>query len=251
MMKILIVDDEFKARRLITNLLEAEYGKKVTLIQASNLPDAVALIKEEQPEVVLLDIRMPEYSGLDIVRFFDAEQMNFQIIFTTAYNEYAVEAFKTSASDYLLKPIDPDELFAAIKKAQNNIKTSDLNKKLSNLEEAFVKLSVKKIALEVPKGFMFVNHEDIIMFEADGMYTTVHLHKKPSQTICKPLKHFVDQLNDNPIFYKPQRSFLINLKYISEVKRNEGLYIILENGKSIAVSRDKREEFLNIIASVF
>ena len=250
-MKILIVDDELKARRLLTNLIKDQYADGFHLETAKSLPEAVSLIKENTPDIVLMDIKMPEYSGLEIANFLDLTVFNFQLIFTTAHNEYAIEAFKLSATDYLLKPIDPDELYESIEKAKANIKKASLNDKLKQLQKAFVSLSVNKIALEIPKGFMFVAHDDIIYLEAEGMYTKVYLKDKPAELICKPLKHFVNQLEENPLFYKPHRSYLVNLKYIKEVKRNEGLYMVLDNGKSIAIARDKREEFLKLIASVF
>lgn len=250
-MKIIIIDDEAKARRLLTNLLTEIYGEKCRLYQAENLPEGVALIRKEKPDIVLLDIQMPKYSGLEITQFFAKEEISFQIIFTTAYNEYALEAFRTSATDYLLKPIDPDELEKAVEKAVLIGNTMASNKRLETLEQAFMQLSLSKIALEVPRGFLFASHDEIIFLEADGMYTNVYLSGKRKELICKPLKHFVEQLSSNQLFYRPHRSYLINLKHIKEVKKGDGFYILMENDKVVKIARDRKEDFLSLIERVF
>ncbi len=250
-MKIVIIDDESKARRLLSNILTEIYGERFQLFQAANLVDGVELIRKEEAEIVLLDIQMPKYSGLEITRFFANESINFQIIFTTAHNQYALEAFRASATDYLLKPIDHDELERAIDQAVSNQSSRVDSKRLEKLEQAFLKLSLNKIALEVPKGYFFVSHDDIILFEADGMYTKAYLANKRVELICKPLKHFVEQLLSNNLFYRPHRSYLINLKHIKEVKKGDGFYIVMKNDKLVKVARDKKGEFLKMIERVF
>lgn len=250
-MKIIIIDDESKARRLLTNILTDIYKDQVELFEASNLPQGVSLIRENKPDIVLLDIQMPKYSGLEITQFFAHEEIGFQIIFTTAHNQYALEAFRASATDYLLKPIDHDELERAINKAIFNGKNQSEVKRLERLEQAFLKLSLNKIALEIPKGFLFVSHDEIILLEADGMYTKVYLSKQRTELICKPLKHFVDQLVNDKLFYRPHRSYLINLKHIKEVKKGDGFYIVMQNDKLVKIARDKKDAFLQLIERVF
>lgn len=250
-MKIVIIDDENKARKLIAALLNEEYNKSFTIYEAEDLVSGCQIIKEIQPDIVFLDIEMPNHSGLQISDFLEPLEMNFQLIFITAYNEYAIQAFKLSAVDYLLKPIDISEFKNAVEKAKQNIQKGNISNKLDELKKVFNQLSLNKMVLEVPKGVLFVSHDDIIAFEADGMYTKVFMHDNSTQLICKPLKHFVEQLENKLIFYKPHRSYLINLKFMKELSRKDGYHIIMENNKTIPVAKEKKEEFLELIQSMF
>lgn len=250
-MKAIIIDDENKARRLISTLVREQCPEITALLEASDLESGVALIKEHQPDIVFLDIEMPGHSGLQIAEFFEPNEMNFQIIFITAYNEYAIQAFKLSAIDYLLKPIDSQELKNAIDKAKKAIDKNSITDKLDDLKKVFHQLSLNRMVLDVPKGILFVSHDDILLFEADGMYTKVYMKNNESQLICKPLKHFVDQLQDKPIFYKPHRSYLVNLKYIKELSKKDGFHLIMENNKTIPISKEKKDEFIQLIQDVF
>ena len=250
-MKVIIIDDENKARRLISTLLSENCPEITLQLEADDLETGVALIKEHQPDIVFLDIEMPKHSGLHIVDFFEPNEMNFQIIFVTAYNDYAIQAFKLSAVDYILKPVDISELKSAIEKAKRNIESKSINNRLDDLKRVFQQLSLNKMVLEVPKGILFVSHDDIILFEADGMYTKVYMKNNESQLICKPMKHFVDQLQDKPIFYKPHRSFLVNLRYIKELSKKDGFHLIMENNKTIPITKEKKDEFMQLIQDMF
>jgi len=250
-MKALIIDDENKARRLLEALIVQECKEITSIFQAGDLEAGIETIKEQQPDVVFLDIEMPKYSGLQILDFFENKEVNFQIIFTTGYNHYAVEAFKLSAIDYLLKPIDVEELKLAVEKAINVIQDKNIANKFDDLKKAFKQLSLNKIALEIPKGIIFVSHDDVLLFEADSMYTKVYLKDGKTELICKPLKHFVEQLESKPIFYKPHRSYLINLKHIKELSKKDGYFLIMENKKTIPIAKDKKEEFIKIVQEVF
>ncbi|PIB32778.1 DNA-binding response regulator [Gaetbulibacter sp. 5U11] len=250
-MKAIIIEDEKRARRILKTLIEEECPKILTVFDAENLLEGVAIIKAEQPDVVFLDIEMPNHSGLQILEFFKNDTINFQIIFTTAYGHYAIDAFKLSAVDYLLKPIDIDELKIAINKASDSLEENFIKEKLLNLERNFQQLALNKIALEVPKGIRFVSHEDILYFEADGVYTKVFLQNGKTELICKTLKHFTEQLSNKPLFYKPHRSYLINLKYMTEITKKDGLQVIMSNNKSIPIARDRKDEFMDIINRVF
>ena len=250
-MKVLIIDDENKARRLISTLLTENYPEIQLQLEAADLESGVALIKEHRPDIVFLDIEMPKHSGLQIVDFFEPNEINFQIIFITAYNDYALQAFKLSAIDYILKPVDTNELKNAVEKAKKNIEAKSINNRLDDLKRVFQQLSLNKMVLEIPKGILFVSHDDIILFEADGMYTKVYMKNNESQLICKPMKHFVDQLQDKPIFYKPHRSYLVNLKYIKELSKKDGFHLVMENNKTIPIAKEKKDEFMQMIQDLF
>jgi two-component system LytT family response regulator len=250
-MKALIIDDENKARRLLEALLLDVCPEITHIYQASDLVSGVKLIDEEQPDIVFLDIEMPNHSGLQILDFFEGKAVNFQIIFVTAYNQYALEAFKLSAVDYLLKPVDIKELKKAVDKVITAYQEKNITNQFDDLKKAFKQLSLNKIALEIPKAIIFVTHDDIQLFEADGMYTKVYLSAGKTELICKPLKHFVEQLKDKPIFYKPHRSYLINLKNIKEFIKKDGFYILMDNDVTVPISKDKKDEFLRLIKEVF
>ena len=250
-MKVLIVDDENKARRLLEKLLTEECPQITEILQAADLLSAIDIINTEQPKIVYLDIEMPNHSGLQILEMLGTSMIDFQIIFTTAYNQYAVDAFKLSATDYLLKPIDSQELRVATEKAITALKENAINNQLRDLKKAFNQLALNKIALEIPKGIIFISHDDIILFEADGMYTRVYLANGESEFICKPLKHFAEQLSEMPIFYKPHRSFLVNLKHIKELSKKDGYHLVMSNNKTLPISKEKREEFMTVLNEVF
>lgn len=250
-MKVIIIDDEKRARRILSTIIKEECPEVKTILEAENLKDGVSIIKTEKPDIVFLDIEMPNHSGLQILDFFKNEPIHFQIIFTTAYGHYAIEAFKLSAVDYLLKPIDIEEIKTAVSKAASNMEENFIKEKLINLERSFEQLALNKIALEVPKGIRFISHEDILFFEADGAYTKVYLQNGKIELICKTLKHFTEQLSTKPLFYKPHRSFLINLKYMTEITKKDGLQVIMSNNKSIPIARERKEDFMEIINRVF
>ncbi len=249
-MKAIIIDDEKRARHLLSNLLTEHCASITSIEEAQDLASGVDLIKTSKPDVVFLDIEMPNQSGLDILEYFP-NQIDFKIIFVTAYNQYAIEAFKLSAVDYLLKPVDTTELKEAVIKAEEAIRANNLNDQLNKLRDSLKQLSIDKIALEIPKGIMFASHNDIVYFEADGMYTNVQLIDGKQKTICKPLKHFVEQLERNAMFFKCHRSYLINLKYVDELVKDDGDYLLMNNQKRIPISKSKRDQFLEVIKETF
>lgn len=249
-MNFLIVDDERSARALLHTFL-TEHFTHCTTHEAANLKTAVTILKNTAIDVVFLDIEMPEENGLEILKYFEPSQIQFEIIFTTAYHQFAIDAFKLNAVDYLLKPIDEDELIKATQKALEQRNQQRLGAKIENLKTALQQLSVSKIALEVPKGILFMELEDIIYFEADGMYTNVHLQNKETKLVCKPLKFFTEQLESKPMFFKCHRSYLINLHYVKELVKNEGDYLILQNQTHIPIAKSKKEQLLTVIKEIF
>ncbi|AQS93655.1 MULTISPECIES: LytTR family DNA-binding domain-containing protein [Polaribacter] len=250
-MKVLIIDDESHARNVLATLLEEECNGVENIYQATNLSEGVSIIKSKKPQLILLDIEMPQQSGLEILDYFKGEPIDFKIVFTTAYNQYAIEAFKTSAVDYLLKPIDSDELKSAVNKVKVISENLSVKDKILTLEKSFQQLALNKIALDLPRGIKFISHDKILFFEADGVYTKVHLVNGSSETICKTLKHFTDQLADKPLFYKPHRSYLINLKFMDELIKKDGIHIVMQNKRTIPIARDRKDAFLKMINNTF
>lgn len=249
-MTALIIDDEPKARKLLEVLIKENCPKINNVFNAEDLIGGVELIKTKQPQIVFLDIEMPEHSGLELLDFLPKEQYNFEIIFTTAYSQYAIQAFELSAIDYLLKPLRADKLKTAVKKAVDTIGKSQVNTKLEALRKSLNDSNFNKVGLPIADGIKFVNFEDIILLKADGMYTTIMLKNNTELLISKPLKHFATLLSKIPVFYKPHRSYLINLKYIQEYSKKDGGYIIMDNNESVSISKDKKEAFLAIVQNI-
>lgn len=250
-MKVLIIDDENKARRLMGMMLDEHCPIITEQAEAEDLELGVALIKKMKPDIVFLDIEMPQYSGLQILEFFEGKTIDFQIVFVTAYNQYAIDAFKLNAVDYLLKPFSKEDLITAVDKAVLAQEQNKISLNLNALKSSLKQLSQEKIALNVPRGVIFINHSDILYLEADGMYTTFYLMDGSKELICKPLKHFNDQLSKNVNFYSSHRSYLINMKRIKEFNKKDGGHLIMENGKSVPISRYKKDEFLQVIQDTF
>lgn len=246
-MKVLIVDDERKARSVLRILLEENCSNVSEILEANDLLSAVDIIKKETPQLVFLDIEMPEHSGLEIIDFIDRDAYNFEIIFVTAYNEYAIQAFQLSAIDYLLKPVRPSKIKEAVDKAVKQIGRNELFVRLEELKKSFNTQKLKKIALPFSNGIKFVDFEDIIMLEAEGMYTKITTINS-ELLVSKPLKHFVELLKTQTTFYKTHRSFLINLKFIKEYIKKDGGYIIMNTNKTVSISREKKEEFLSLVS---
>ena len=249
-MKAVIIDDEKKARNVLRTLLLDNCSKITQIFEAENLLKGVTLIKNEKPNLVFLDIEMPENSGLEILNYIDKDAFNFEIIFVTAYSEFAIQAFQLSAIDYLLKPIQPSQLTEAVEKAISQIGKSQISLKLEELKNSLQNSNFKKIGLPYTDGIKFVNFDDIIMLEADGMYTKVYLKNTKDILVSKPLRFFLELFTAETTFYKPHRSFLINLMYIKEYVKKDGGYILMENDKTVSISNDKKEEFLTIVQNI-
>lgn len=249
-MKIVIIDDEPKARKLLQVLVEENCPKITKIFTAEDLLSGIEIIKTEAPQIVFLDIEMPQHSGLEIFDFIDNTKCNFEIIFTTAYSEYAIQAFELSAIDYLLKPLREDKLQDAVEKAVKNIGKSQINIKLEELRKSLTVSNFNKIGLPIADGIKFVNFNKIIMLKADGMYTQISFKNAPGILISKPLRHFATLLENIPEFYKPHRSYLVNLKYIQEYSKKDGGYIVMDNQEIVSVSKDKKEEFLTIVQNI-
>ncbi|WP_103067930.1 LytR/AlgR family response regulator transcription factor [Aquimarina sediminis] len=249
-MKAIIIDDERKARNLLRVLVEENCPKITQIYEAGDLITGVEIIKSEEPNIVFLDIEMPEHSGLEILNFIEKDVVNFEIIFTTAYSEYAIQAFQLSAIDYLLKPVRPSQVKEAVNKAMAILGKSQITNKLEELKNSLSSSNFKKIGLPVADGIKFIEFEDIIMMEADGMYTKITTTSENEILISKTLKHFVNLLQNIPTFYKPHRSYLINLKYIQRYVKSDGGYIIMDNGKAVSISKEKKEAFLEIVSNI-
>ncbi len=249
-MKVIIIDDERKARSLLKVLIEENCPKITAIHEAEDLLSGVEKIKTHKPDIVFLDIEMPEHSGLELLDYINKDDFNFEIIFVTAYSEYAIQAFQLAAIDYILKPVRPTQISEAVEKAIKGIGNSQISAKLEELKKSLTASNFNKIGLPFSEGIKFVNFDEIIMLEADGMYTKIQTVNEADILVSKPLKHFVTLLSKISTFYRPHRSFLINLKFIKEYVKKDGGYIVMDNQKSVSISKDKKEEFLTIVQHI-
>ena len=236
----IVVDDDKSTSELIKIILKRDYPEIELVGSAYCVEDGLTLLHQVNVNILFLDIEMPDGTGFDLL--LRLANKNFHVIFVTAFNDYAIQAFKVNAIDYVTKPIDIDELKSAIDKAKRII-NDDLLQNL-NLNEVVSKLinSSKKIAFQVGSGVEYINADDILYIEADGNYSTIHLRDK-NMVVIKQLKYIEQQLEQH-YFFRSHRSTIINLRHIISYNLNKEEDIVLSNGAKLFISRNKRDEFL-------
>jgi len=247
MIKAIIIDDEVRARSVLRNLIDQFCPEVEIVCECIDVPDAVIKINKHKPDVVFCDIEMPNYSGLELTSFF--EEVNFEIIFATGYSDYAIQAFEVSAVEYLLKPIRIEKLEIAIEKLKLKLDQSNMAKRIDTLKENLTEGVIKKIALPVIDGLVFVDVLDIELLEADGSYTKVWFTDGKHLLISKRIKYFETLLDKYPQFYRAHRSYLININSITKYSRKES-YIYMENSQAVRIAREKKAHFENYISTV-
>lgn len=240
MRKAIIIEDETRAQIYLKGIIEMHFPYINICAVCDDLPSGVIAIRKHKPDLVFLDIEMPKYNGLEIVNFFDETELNFGIIFTTAYNQYAIQAFKTSALDYLLKPIDVDELKACINRYETKQKTIT-----ENIIKANQLLQPNtKIAIPDGNNLLMIDTTEIVYLKADNSYTSIHLNNGKTHVTSRFLKNFEDHLKTNSSFFRCHKSYIINIDYVKSYSKSNGGTIILDNHIEIPVSQDKSEELI-------
>lgn len=241
----IIIDDELKGRIALSQKLH-DYCKEVRLTgEAESGEEGIKLIQQLKPDIVFLDIEMPRMNGFEML--LKLPQKNFDLIFTTAYDQYAIKAIKYAAFDYLLKPIDIEELKIAVSKS--NSPNRNTEKRLEVLgQNLYGKAFLNKIAIPSLEGLLFFNTSDIVHLEASRNYTTIYFQNAPKLIATKTLKDFEDMLPTD-IFFRTHHSHLINLNYIKRYIRGDGGQIEMQDGAYIEVSRRKKEDFLKAMGS--
>jgi two-component system LytT family response regulator len=237
-MHTIIIDDEIAAIENLQIMLN-KYCKNINIVAtAQSADEGVLLINKENPDLIFLDIEMPHTNGFDLLKRFP--NPTFSVIFTTAYNQYAIQAIKFSALDYLLKPIDVDELITAVSKVEDKSKIDDerLNVLLKNIDTK----TTKRLALPKDGGYSIIKVETIIRCEASDNYTTFYIKDKKPILVSRTLKEFENMLpKDN--FLRVHQSHLINIDKVEEYYKTDGAYVLMEDGSTVSISRRKREEF--------
>lgn len=242
-MKCLIVDDEAKARQNLSNLLRDDHPNVEIVASVGTINEAVQVIEAEKLDIVFLDIEMDGETGFELLDHFPS--FDFQLIFITAHDEYAIRAFKYSALDYLLKPIDLDDLDAAIHKVEQQLQKGVSKEQLDYMLQMLKTTKVpEKLIIPTTESMIFVDYADIIRCEADEGYTFVHLQNK--ETICssKNIKYY-DELLTSKGFFRIHRSHLINVRQVKEYLKSDGGYVIMKDQSTIPVSRRRRQDFID------
>jgi len=242
MLRALIIDDEDHMRDTLIKLLASHCPEVVVVGQASGVSTGMAAINEYMPELVFLDIQLKDGTGFDLL--YHLPSVDFKVIFVTAYDQYALQAFRYSAVDYLLKPINPELLAEAVQRAGKMIQ-EHFNLQMQTLEENLksVNKQNKKIIIKTTENIHLLEMKNIISCESDSSYTTVHTSDGDKILVSKTLKEYEDMLADCG-FYRVHKSWLINMLQIKRFERLDGGYIIMSNDLKIPVASRKRDELM-------
>lgn len=249
-MKALIIEDEQKSREMLATLIKKNFSEVTLVGEGKNVAEGVELIKTLQPDLVFLDISMPDGTGFDVLE--KVQGLKFEIIFTTATDKHALKAIKYSACDYLLKPIDIEELKVAIEKVLSKKSTSipsmeNLQFLIQNLKRADDNYS--KITLPTGNAYEIVNIKDIVRCEADGSYTNFFLSGGKKLMVSASLKHYEDLLPAND-FIRIHHHHLINMNHVVRFLKIDGGYAIMSDNSQLEISRRKKDAFLERLNAV-
>lgn len=248
MIKAVIIDDEKNALEVLEMQLN-QFCKEVTILATCNGgKDGVKAIKELQPDLVFLDIEMPHINGFDVLE--QTKNLNYKVIFTTAYDQFAIKAFKFSAIDYLLKPIDIVDLQNAVKKVQKETNTHSLEDKIKLLvEQYYPQKNRQKVALPVGNMLEFFDVDEIIRVESDSNYSHIFLANQKKITLSKTLKDVEENIKGEP-FFRVHQSHLINTNHVDKAVKGENAYVVMKDGTTITVSRNRKDEFFELFRKI-
>ena len=245
MIRTVVIEDEEFSRKMLLAMLH-EHCRQINIVaEADSVEGGLAAIAEQRPQLVLLDIELKSATSFEILE--QLPEINFELVFTTAFDHYALKAIKFCAIDYLLKPIDLNELKIAVSKAEKRLNREYLNKNLEVLLNNIKSSSQNnhRIALSTLEGLLFVNVSDIIYCESSGPYTHFIFKQAEKIVTSKHLKEYEDLLSGYD-FFRIHKSYLVNLHEIKKYIRGEGGQLIMSNGDALSVSKQRKEGFLNI-----
>jgi two-component system, LytTR family, response regulator len=237
--KAIIIEDEKKARQLLRMLLNEHCPQVNVVDDCEDLPSGVKSIKKNNPDIVFLDIELPGLTGLQLLDFFNEEEINFSIIFVTAYNNYAIQAFKLSAIDYILKPINTQLLIEAVQKFE---KIS--SRKLQQLAVLKANLSAqedKKIVIPNRDSINYISPKDILYVKGEGAYATFYMQNNERFMLSRNLKYVEEMISDFSFLKRCHKSYIVNTNNITSLSKQDGL-VTLSNNEKIPVSAERAFE---------
>ncbi|MFI5131692.1 MAG: LytR/AlgR family response regulator transcription factor [Chitinophagales bacterium] len=245
MIKAILIDDEIHCLDTLSMIL-SDYCPEVHIMERCvSAKQGLMAIGKHHPNLVFLDIEMPAMNGFELLEQFT--EISFAIIFTTSYDQYAIKAIRFSALDYLLKPIDPKELVAAVHKTQiqKHLPSAEqfqmLMNKVKHRESGF-----HKVAVPTSEGFELIPADELIRCEADDNYTHLFLKNKKKITACRTLREIEEQLQDFSSFIRVHHSYLVNLNEVLKYVRGEGGYLVMSDGSTVNVSRSRKEALIKL-----
>jgi two-component system LytT family response regulator len=248
-MKVLITDDEAETRKSVRKLIELYCPEVTEIREATGVQDGLKCIAEFRPDVVVSDVEMGDGTGMDMIS--SVKQQDFELIFITAYNKYAVNAFQLSAIDFLLKPVEPDLLIESFHRAATNMKIKKQAAQINVLQEYFGNQNSerKRIVLREQDMVHVVQVKDILYCAADKVYTTFFIRGGKQVIVSRNLKEYEDSLADYN-FSRIHHSYLVNMNALVQFDKTEGGFVILEEGHRIPVSQRKRDQVTDYLRNI-
>ncbi len=244
LIKTIIIDDEEDARQMLRLLLK-KYTSIEIIGEAASVEEGIALIETSNPMLVLLDIELTDGTGFDLLNYFP--EAEFQVVFVTAYDEFAIKAFKYNAIDYLLKPIDPLELEKVVQKVQKGLQP-DWAKQVDALLSTVKERKIEKVLLGTSEGIHVVKLSEISHIEAEGSYSNIFLINKERLIVSKNMKELESLLDPN-LFFRTHQSHIVNLNFVKKILKDEGGLILLQDNSKVPISRRRKEDFLKELMS--
>ncbi|MEO6638447.1 MAG: LytTR family DNA-binding domain-containing protein [Ginsengibacter sp.] len=249
MIRTIIIEDEPVSQEMLTIMLQRHADDIEIIDTCSNPTDGIDSIAKHQPDLVFLDIQMPKMNGFDMLKKIGL--INFEVIFTTAFDQYAINAIKVSALDYLLKPVDDEDLTIAIEKCKERLQEK---KPQLRFEHLFNNLTNKNpldktIALSASDGISFVKMSDILRVEANGRYAKFYLLDKHTILVSKTLGDFEEILSANQ-FFRIHDSSIVNLNHVKKYTRGDGGTVLLSDGTELDVARRRKDDFIKLIPKI-
>lgn len=254
MIRAIGIDDEPHCLARLASVLADHCPTTVQLVgTAQSVEEGILAIQEHQPTLIFLDVQIHDKTGFDLLKRLQQTDYNkptFEVIFTTAFERYAVQAFRFSAVDYLLKPIDPDDLIQAVSKLEKRVQTTDLSDRLDALLHNIhaTQHTPKRIGVPVEKGLVFLQVSDIVRCQSNGNYTTIFLKDRQKLVVAKTLKEFEELLTDSN-FFRIHNSHLINLAYLKSYNKGKGGSVIMIDNSEIEVSTRRKDDFLKKVVN--
>ena len=241
-----IIDDEKNSRDALQKKI-IQYCPELSVISlCENGEEGIAAVETLKPDIVFLDVEMPRMNGFTMLQ--QVKNRDFELIFTTAYDHYAIQAIRFSALDYLVKPIEAEELVHAVKRAVEKRQIPAANQRIENLLHNLLdeKSIPSRIAIPSLEGLQFIEMNDIIYLEAKSNYTEIYMQQGPKITVSKTLKDF-DELLPSTVFIRIHHSYLINKNHVLKYLKGEGGQVVMRNNAILDVARRKKEEFMKAI----
>lgn len=244
MLKAVIIDDETAAINALQLLMKKHIPEVNVVGQATNAKEGIALIETHHPDIVFLDVSMPDMSGFALLK--ELGQHDFHLVFTTAHERYAIQAIKHQAADYLLKPIDIDELKAAIERILQVSSTDGSPRSIKPTVARRLQYS-GRIALPIKEGVIYLPVADIVWVASDGNYSTFHTVESKKYLVAKNIGEYEQLLPDSE-FFRAHKSHLINIKKVKKFVRTDGYFAEMEGGAKLEIARRKKDEFLQVMS---